>query len=840
MAAPVGALLWRSLRAYQIYGANTDVGKTVFSSMLCNAARKSWPDEQTAFLKPVSTGPAAEADDRCKSRSVLFAPGIANKTLYQFEMPASPHLAAQVSAQHTPSDAEVLRGIYGYASRRAARGPGWLFIETAGGVHSPAPSGTPQADLYAPLRVPVVVVGDAKLGGISQTVSAFESLRLRGYDVETVLLFKDEQYQNYAYLSDYFARTHGVPVRSVEQPPPRHDDAHVDARLLSEYYRETSSGSAIKTTLAHLDDRHRARIARLESMSRAASDVIWYPFTQHKTLTPDGIATIDSAHGDNFQTLVPQARTRSSPAPAPASQALLQPSFDASSSWWTQGLGHANPKLALAASYAAGRYGHVMFASAVHEPALALAETLLAGLANPRLSRVFYSDNGSTGMEVAVKMALRAASVRHGHGHRRRRRAAGAGAGARLEVLGLRGSYHGDTMGAMDATEPSVFNEKVEWYSGKGYWFDFPSVLCRRGRWTVDVPESLREDVGAAAAGAGREFGSLADVFDVHAREERSEQEAYERYIVKVLTRLRDEGRRFGALVMEPVVLGAGGMIMADPLFQRTLVTTVRNHPELFTTTSPAHAHAPASPPTWSGLPVVFDEVFTGLTRLGRFSAASFLDVHPDIVVNAKLLTGGLLPLCTTSASDSVFRAFESDDKSDALLHGHSYTAHAVGCQVALESVRELQSMDSRGEWDWAKAAGWGGSTSSSSCSGAEETATAPTTTTTTTTTTTWSVWSRALVVWVSHRPRVAGVWALGSVLAIHMEDGAGAGYQSNASADLQAALLEGVVGGDDDGGARWNVHSRVLGNVLYVMTSQTTKEEDVRRLERLLRRALG
>lgn len=63
--APVGALLWRSLRTYQIYGANTDVGKTVFASALCNAARNFWPQDKTAFLKPVSTGPATEADDRC-------------------------------------------------------------------------------------------------------------------------------------------------------------------------------------------------------------------------------------------------------------------------------------------------------------------------------------------------------------------------------------------------------------------------------------------------------------------------------------------------------------------------------------------------------------------------------------------------------------------------------------------------------------------------------------------------------------------------------------------------------------------------------------------------------
>ncbi|KAL0937768.1 bifunctional dethiobiotin synthetase adenosylmethionine-8-amino-7-oxononanoate aminotransferase [Colletotrichum truncatum] len=798
--APVGALLWRSLRAYQIYGANTDVGKTVFASILCNAARKLWPHEQTAFLKPVSTGPASEADDGHIER---FAPGIARKTLFQFEIPASPHLAAAVSKQPTPIDNEVLKGIHGYASRRAAEGPGWLFVETAGGVHSPAPSGTPQADLYAPLRVPVVFIGDAKLGGISQTISAFESLKLRGYDVESILLFKDDQYQNYSYLTDYFSRGHGIPVNSLEQPPARVEDAAADAKALSQYYDEMSSSDTIKDTLNHLHDRHLARISRLETMSHDAHDIIWYPFTQHKGLTPEKITAIDSAHGDCFQTLVPQSKSTSE------DQSLLQPSFDGSSSWWTQGLGHANPKLTLAASYAAGRYGHVMFASAVHEPALALAQTLLDGLKNPRLSRVFYSDNGSTGMEVAVKMGLRASRVRYGWE-----------ASEKLEILGLKGSYHGDTMGAMDSTEPSVFNEKVEWYEGKGFWFDYPSVMCKNGEWTVRIPEALGGELGD-----GQSFSTLSEVFDVVGRERAQEQRAYEKYILKVLAGLHEQGRKFGALVMEPVVLGAGGMIMADPLFQRTLVKVVREHPEMFET---SRSTEQTDPNAWSGLPVVFDEVFTGLTRLGRFSAASFLGVDPDVVCNAKLLTGGLVPLCTTSASDSIFRAFESDEKSDALLHGHSYTAHAVGCQVALESLHELQRIDKQGEWDWAKTGTWaGGAPPAVAATQKKPSATAEV----------WSVWSQPFVDWVSRQSgRVAGVWALGSVLAIHMEDADGAGYQSNAAAELQSALLKGDTDGD---GQRWNVHSRVLGNVLYVMTSQTVKQDDVERLESLLARAL-
>jgi dethiobiotin synthetase/adenosylmethionine--8-amino-7-oxononanoate aminotransferase len=223
---------------------------------------------------------------------------------------------------------------------------------------------------------------------------------------------------------------------------------------------------------------------------------------------------------------------------------------------------------------------------------------------------------------------------------------------------------------------------------------------------------------------------------------------------------------------------------------------------------------------------VVFDEVFTGLYRLGRFSAASFLGVDADISVHAKLLTGGLVPLCTTLASESIFRAFESDDKSDALLHGHSYTAHAVGCQVALQSVTELRRMEVSGEWDWAISAAQRESQQQLPSMSAQELTRGATV---------WSVWSPEFVDWLSRQTtsHVGGAWALGSVLAIHMSgaDGA-AGYKSDAARGLQAALFQ-ASGGDG------NVHSRVLGNVLYIMAGQKTKEESVRRVERHVRKAL-
>ena len=262
----------------------------------------------------------------------------------------------------------------------------------------------------------------------------------------------------------------------------------------------------------------------------------------------------------------------------------------------------------------------------------------------------------------------------------------------------------------------------------------------------------------------------------------------------------------------------------------------MRSHPQLFgnTTDSPTSIDQKHS---WKGLPVVFDEVFVGLYRLGRFAASSFLDVHPDISVHAKLLTGGLIPLCTTLASESVFEAFASDDKSDALLHGHSYTAHAVGCQVALDSLHEMQAMDARGDWAWAKENGWAPSTPTPTPNAIEDiiktSSSATQSSQGTASQHVWSVWSRDFVDRLSRQTtRVSGVWALGSVLSISMRGEDGAGYKSRAAAQLQADLREGT--------GYWNAHTRVLGNVLYIMAGQKTEQEAVREVQELVVATLG
>nr|POF15286.1 bifunctional dethiobiotin synthetase/7,8-diamino-pelargonic acid aminotransferase, mitochondrial [Quercus suber] len=744
----VGSVLWPKLRVLQIYGANTGVGKTIFSSILCRAfLNKVSKQGGVRYLKPVSTGPLDEADDS--------------------------KLVWNANHDQPIDDRSIVTAVHDELRSYASNEEGIAIVETAGGVLSPAPSGTSQADLYRPLRLPIFLVGDHQLGGIGTTISAWESLILRGYNVQQVALFSEDRYDNHSYLADYFGER-GVPTFSIPPPPDRHADAAKDTEAMRQYYEQTSSLSDVAKFTHDFFTGHEDRIDILRSMPAEADKVIWHPFMQHRERSKDTIVAMDSAYGDYFQTYT----TKQDPATTnQASEPILKPAFDGSASWWTQGLGHGNPRLALVAAHAAGRYGHVMFAGAVHEPALQLAQTLIAEMGNPRLAKLFYTDNGSTGMEVAVKMALRATALRKRWS-----------ADDDVKILGLKGSYHGDTIGTMDCSEPSIFNKKVEWYSGRGHWLDFPTVKMRQGQWTVDMPHEFK-----VALGGTRTLDSLRDVFDA---EKRSEDLAlYTDYCKKTLEKLSADGQKFGALIMEPILLGAGGMFFADPLFQRALVDAVRGSEQRGENTL-----------DWSGMPVVFDEVFAGLYRLGRFSAATFLNVDPDIVVNAKLLTGGLLPLCTTTASQAIFDAFLSDDKSDALLHGHSYTAHAVGCAVANESLSTMMKMDGTGAWDEFQA-DW---RDSRGIATREQAA--------------WSMWSSGFVTEISHRPNVDHVFALGSVLAISLKDPAGASYASTAATGLRDQMLA------DDG--EWIIHSRVLGNVLYLMAALTTSAETLSGVE--------
>ncbi|ORX95777.1 PLP-dependent transferase [Basidiobolus meristosporus CBS 931.73] len=756
------AYLPKRFLPHQIFAANTDVGKTIFSTALCRGVAARYPNSSIYYLKPVQTGYPVDSDARHAKK---FCPRItAADTLYTYKDPVSPHIATTTP----PSDVSVLQSVRTKIEEYAKESKGkdaFMFLETAGGVNSPVMSGTLQCNFYRPLRLPTLLVADSKLGGISTTLSSFESLHVRGYDVNTVLLFEDDSWKNNEFLAKQLPED--IRVFSIPSPPARQPNRD-DTMEMSQYYAQIDE--VFKNVAEHLKDRSDERITRLMEMEAKTKDVIWWPFTQHHNVK--NVTVIDSACGDMMVTLDPKAKD------SKEDSNLFNEKFDGCASWWTQGLGHGSPSLSMATAHAAGRYGHVIAPECTNELSLSLAEKLVGTVGKGWAQRVYYSDNGSTATEIALKMALRHTANKH-------QLSSSAEKSEDIEIIGLKGSYHGDTIGAMDACDPNVYNGTIHWYQPRGFWFDPPTVSMKNGVYNIHVPESFKcSSVGET------NFSSLSGVFGD--RSKSALADFYRSYIDKTLDGLIKQGRRFGALMMEPILMGAGGMIFVDPLFQKSLVEAARDL--RYTDTSD------------KGIPVILDEVFTGFWRLGRRSAAEILGVKPDIAAYAKLLTGGLVPLAVTLTSEEIFKSFYSPNKHEALLHGHSYTAHPIGCSVALQSIKEYEQKYT-------------------------SQLTLPSHTLNELSDRDWYIWNPETVKHISHLPNVQGVVSLGTVLAIELKDTEGAGYTSNVSKEF----IQHIRNIDDS----IQVFARPLGNVVYVMGSIVTTPEQVKQLENTILSAL-
>ncbi|PLW34955.1 hypothetical protein PCANC_11409 [Puccinia coronata f. sp. avenae] len=850
--------LYRRLRVHQILGGGTGIGKTILSTALAKAS--SQLGEQTSYLKPIGTG--THSDDQHVSR--YSGPDVPTKCLYTFADPVSPHLAAERSRKLakstgsppsvTPTDEELITNIYRHINATAGSiqqdRVGSLYIETAGGVHSPTLAGNSQLEAFRPLRLPTILVGSALLGGISTTISAYESLKLHGYDVDMLLVLREEYYENYAYL-DAWARQRGLAFAAVESPPEMDtDDGAKDAEQMARFYdRITHPDAPVSHAVRALQQCHLRRVEQLETMPHRALKHIWWPFLQHNLLAdPSQVTVIDSAYKDHMLTHQASPPTPSPPSSpvslikdqidAPDAGSLIQQKFDGSASWWTQSLGHANAEIALSAAYAAGRFGHVIFPSCIHEPALNLAEHMLKTVGSGWASRVFFSDNGSTGVEVALKMGLTS--------YRRRHKLL-PGVPSNLGVIGLKGSYHGDTIGAMDASEQSVYNAQVDWYRGKGIWLDAPQVHLVGGH---HHQAQIFANPGDQWGNTGWKvaYSSLQEIYDVDKRlKEDPLSEVYADHIYTLIRQARYHSSIIpAALILEPVVMGAGGMVFVDPLFQSVLIRVVRSNAQLFVghddknainiPSARNHHHlepageGEAQGAAWTGLPVIFDEVFSGLYRLGRPSAASFLgrDVRPDIAVYSKMLSAGTVPLSVTLAREDIFDAFRGPGAVSALLHGHSYTAHPLGCSVAHTGLMMYEAMAAAGSWDAPKRC-WLSSTQ------LQPPAILPAHTV-------WSLWEKPFVLQLTQSEDVEGAMALGTVLAVYLKDSdAAKGYTSSAAKEflqrLQAAHLS---RGDHENRIPFGLHARPLGNVAYLIASLNTSPATIQTLQTAVLAALN
>lgn len=301
--------------------------------------------------------------------------------------------------------------------------------------------------------------------------------------------------------------------------------------------------------------------------------------------------------------------------------------LDGFSSWWVNIHGHSHPRLNEALAVQARRLEHVVFANCTHEPAVALAERLV-DIVPDGLRRVFYSDNGSTAVEVALKLA-RQYWINRGQPQRQR-------------FVGLHHAYHGDTVGAMSASEASVFTQAFA-----SMLFDVTRAhapYCYRCPLGLDRQTCQVACLGDIAPAAPETLGAI----------------------------LADGADGIAAVIVEPMLQGAGGMIV----WPAEYLAGVRRLCDRY------------------GVLMIADEVLTGFGRTGRMFACEHAGVRPDMICLSKALTGGYLPLGATVVTEDVYEAFLSHDRSRTFFHGHSFTANPLSCAVALESLALLLETD--------------------------------------------------------------------------------------------------------------------------------------------------
>ncbi len=285
--------------------------------------------------------------------------------------------------------------------------------------------------------------------------------------------------------------------------------------------------------------------------------------------------------------------------------------LDAISSWWVNLHGHGHPRLLAAIREQAERLDHVLLAGVTHPAVEELTEQLGAVLP-AGLDRIFFSDDGSTAVEVALKMAVQYWR--------------NVGRPERCELVALANGYHGDTVGAMSVGDDTVFTEAF----GRMLFpvHRVPAATCYR------CPVGLTRD------------RCQIDCLEPLAR------------------LLAERGDRIAAVIVEPLLQGAGGMIVHPVEFLQGIRRLTAQHDVL----------------------LIADEVLTGFGRTGRMFACELAGVVPDLLCLSKGITGGVLPLGATACTERLYAAFLGDRRR-TFYHGHSYTGNPLACAAAVANL---------------------------------------------------------------------------------------------------------------------------------------------------------
>ncbi len=569
-----------------ISGVDTGVGKTVVAGGIAAVLRKR--GMSVGVMKPAESG-AKPVGGKLVPQDALFLKKMAQCddpieliNPYCFKKPLSPYHAAIKEGVEIDID-KILAAYRELAARHDI-----VIVEGAGGLFAPLTKDIHMGDLASLLNIPLIIVSHPYLGTINHTLLTAEAADTLGLKIAGIVFnqFKKNKFPEPDF--DFIHEKSGSHVLGLIE----YLENMADSKKLISHIKSSIDIDLLLERLKSFSPE-----SKHDDYEKRDKEFVWHPFTQMKEWLAGPVVTIDSGRGALVRDIEGKEY------------------LDAFSSYWCNVHGHRDLRMNKSMRKQLNKIAHSTFLGLSNTVAVDLAEKLVS-ITPAGLEKVFYSDDGSTAIEVGLKMAFqywRNIDPKS----------------KRTKFLAVDNAYHGDTVGSMSVGGSNVFFGKF-----RDMFMDVeftPAPYCYRCPIGKTYPQCSI---------------ACADIID---------------------EKLKANEGQVAAMIIEPLVQCPAGIITAPHGYLKRASELCAKHDVL----------------------LIADEVAVGFGRTGKMFACDHEGVTPDIMAVSKSITGGMLPLAATLATQKVFDAFLGErHEGKTFYHGHTYTANQLGCAVAVENLK--------------------------------------------------------------------------------------------------------------------------------------------------------
>jgi adenosylmethionine-8-amino-7-oxononanoate aminotransferase len=562
-----------------ITSTDTGVGKTIIASAIGMGLKDKNID--IGVMKPVQTGSKADSEFLKKITGVKDPDFLINP--YFAKKPLAPVVAFKLERKNI--DIERIKEAFKKLSSKHQ----FMIVEGIGGILVPIKENYTVLDLIVDLDLPIIIVSRPGLGAINHTLLTIKAAR--NYAVEVIgVVFNNFQKRGICEKTNpsVISRLGDVPILGEIQHINKIDKKGIIQISGKLDLEGVLNGAPLKPT-------QKTKLEKLDKL------YVWHPFTQMKDWHLENELIIEEAKGNYLK--------------ATDGRWYL----DGVSSLWINVHGHRKRRIDDGIRNQLNKVAHSTLLGLGNAPSIELAKRLVE-IAPKGLNKVFYSDNGSTAVEIGLKIAFQYWQQKSNTTRRK------------TKFISFNNAYHGDTIGAVSIGGIDLFHEIYKPLLFNSYKADYP--YCYRCK--------LNEKYPSCKLACAHKLKKI----------------------------LKSHHNEIGALIIEPLVQAAGGIIVSPPGFLKEVRKLCSRYDVL----------------------MIADEVATGFGRTGEMFACEHEEVSPDIMTVAKSITGGYLPLAATLVTNEIYNAFLADySQKKTFFHGHTYTGNPLACAAAIANLEILK-----------------------------------------------------------------------------------------------------------------------------------------------------